>query len=344
MTTKEDVLDLFSRFENETNSDLFLYVGELTSPGSHQMVELLKRDGRKKAVLVIGTYGGAAEASYRIARSFQRCYDELTLVVPGVCKSAGTLLSLAATDIVMTHRAELGPLDIQVNKRDELFERTSGLNTVSAIKTMHDEAHAAFLTSFWNLRHGSRHVLTTKTAADIAVRLTGDLFAPICQQIDPMRVTEMRRLMDIAGAYGKRIKSPNVKPETLDKLMEDYPEHGFIIDREEARELFTSVREPDALECEVLAILSPIMEGNEDAESPFVQQLTGGDSGDHDQHEDEAESERGQDEAITDPRAGGGEARPVASAGAAEERGAANGNEPRESSVEAPDRDPLGAQ
>ena len=38
----------------------------------------------------------------------------------------------------------------------------------------------------------------TKTAADIATKLTGDLLQPIVAQIDPLRLGEIERAINIA--------------------------------------------------------------------------------------------------------------------------------------------------
>ena len=47
--------------------------------------------------------------------------------VDTVCKSAGTILALGADVIIMSQYAELGPIDVQLQKEDEVGESTSGL-------------------------------------------------------------------------------------------------------------------------------------------------------------------------------------------------------------------------
>jgi len=55
----------------------------------------------------------------------------------------------------------------------------------------------------------------------------------------------VQRAIDIDEKYGKKlVKNGCGKPELVDKLINNYPEHGFIIDIEESKELFgDSVRE-----------------------------------------------------------------------------------------------------
>jgi len=46
----------------------------------------------------------------------------------------------------MADQAELGPLDVQVRKSDELFDMGSGLDTVQALNYLQDQAMNAFRT------------------------------------------------------------------------------------------------------------------------------------------------------------------------------------------------------
>src|SRR6266536_3755982 len=65
--------------------------------------------------------------------------------------------------------------------------------------------------------------------------------------------------MRIAQEYGERIKTDNLKPGALESLIADYPSHEFVIDLEEARELFENVREPNQEEAELIRMIHPIM-------------------------------------------------------------------------------------
>jgi ClpP class serine protease len=41
--------------------------------------------------------------------------------VSGYCKSAGTLIALGANELAFGEHGELGPLDVQIAKRDEVL-------------------------------------------------------------------------------------------------------------------------------------------------------------------------------------------------------------------------------
>ncbi|GIW96860.1 MAG: hypothetical protein KatS3mg111_0193 [Pirellulaceae bacterium] len=64
--------------------------------------------------LVLHTPGGLVLASLQIARALQRHPGKVTVFVPHYAMSGGTLISLAADEIVMCEHAVLGPVDPQL--------------------------------------------------------------------------------------------------------------------------------------------------------------------------------------------------------------------------------------
>ena len=161
----------------------------------------------------------------------------------------------------MSESGILGPLDIQLRKADELFEMQSGLTASEAIVTLRSEAWAAFEQALLDLKTRSGGRITLKTALETAATLTTGLFSPLFTQIDPMRLGEDGRSTRIIEEYGMRLieKSQNLKLEALRKLVAGYPSHLFEIDRDEAQQkLFSSVREPDELERNLIDALGDL--------------------------------------------------------------------------------------
>lgn len=87
--------------------------------------------------LVLHTPGGLVLASYQIARAIRQHRGRTTVFVPHHALSGGTLISLAADEIVMTPHAVLGPVDPQVGP----FPAASLLRVVEskAIEHVDDE-------------------------------------------------------------------------------------------------------------------------------------------------------------------------------------------------------------
>jgi len=214
---------------------------------------------RKHCLVILVTLGGDPDAGYRMARCLQRTYSEgkVSVLIPSMCKSAGTLIAIGANELVMGDNGELGPLDVQVRKRDELLERMSGLDVDEALASLQEKSFKTFEEALVNLNVNSAGGISLKTAMEVATQLTVGLFTPIYQQIDPMRVGEIAREIKIADKYGERLNShaKNLKEGALARLIAEYPSHGFVIDKKEAEELFIHIRVPNPKELQLLAFL-----------------------------------------------------------------------------------------
>src|SRR6266403_3579006 len=66
--------------------------------------------------IVLHTPGGLVLASLQIARAIHKHKGKVTAFVPHYAMSGGTLIALAASEIVMSEYAVLGPVDPQVGK------------------------------------------------------------------------------------------------------------------------------------------------------------------------------------------------------------------------------------
>jgi Serine dehydrogenase proteinase len=232
---------------SESDADIYLYNSPIERPYDEEVISsCCTRKRRKNAFLILVTEGGDADAAYRIARSFQDHYEKFTCVVPGYCKSAGTLILTGSHVLVMTDFGELGPLDVQMAKKDELGERESGLLVTSALEALRRSAFTSFEHFFLTMQRKSRFVITFKTAAEYAAKLTTGLFAPIYSQIDPRLIAESSRAQAIGLQYGTRLGAvgENIDMDGLSALIGQYPTHGFVIDRAEAEGLFKRVRKP----------------------------------------------------------------------------------------------------
>ena len=249
------------RVVREQNCDIYLYAGDIERQTCGRIINIGIETPRSRALLILSSFGGDAHAAYRLTRHMQDEYNGmLTLFIPTVCKSAGTLVAIGADELVMSPHGELGPLDVQVSERDELWERRSGLVPTQALETIREEAFTFFEQFFLSLIARSGSQITTITAAEIASQLTIGLFEPFVDQIDPLRVADIRLSMRIAEEYGTRLRTENVKEGTIRKLVYEYPSHGFVLDKKEAISLFENVRTPTPAEIELADVIAPIVD------------------------------------------------------------------------------------
>ena len=291
-----DLNRLVPKLSEKLDADYIVYSGEITRAGYEKVSQICRDDKtRPNAVLVLSTVGGDPHAGYRIARAIGHHYEGFSVMIPGLCKSAGTLICLGARELIMGNQSEFGPLDVQIRKKDELFELGSGLDTIQALSYMQSQAMNAFRTYLIELKSDAG--LSTRMAAEIASKLATGLFSPIYSQVEPVRLGELQRSIEVAYAYGQRLakKSDNLKSGALNRLVSQYPSHGFVIDRSEAKELFNHVRPPAEEELE-LSQLWYDHAVNDPNGSPFVINLTASFKGDiDDTNEKDSAGERESD-------------------------------------------------
>lgn len=242
----EEIVDYSLRHD----TDVIVYSGPIDRSGYAAMCNVLRSPRRRNALVAVLTYGGDPHAGYRIARALHHNYEtgQISLLVPDLCKSAGTLICIGAQELVIADEGELGPLDVQVAKPDEMFASGSGLDIMRGLTNLRFGVKESFRDYLLEINAGSG--VSTKMAAEVATKLAVGTFEPVFAQIDPIRLGEMEAALSIANAYGKRLadKSKNLKPGALARLVNSYPSHSFVIDRKEARELFKNVRPPDSAE------------------------------------------------------------------------------------------------
>lgn len=243
----DDTTAAVQKYIANANSDLYLFAGEITRASAVEFTHIVcaRTMRRPTATLFLTTNGGDPHAAYRMAKALRRAYGTVRLLVAGPCKSAGTLIALGADQIAFGTEGELGPLDVQLTKPDEIFVLGSGLDVLQALTAVTDTAFDRFEEFMINLGARSGGAMSTKMAADLASTLATKLFEPISAQIDPMRLGEVQRAIRIARTYGERLSEglKNLKPKALDTLIEGYPSHGFVIDMEEAQKIFVHVTE-----------------------------------------------------------------------------------------------------
>lgn len=188
----------------------------------------------KPVALLLHTGGGDAGAAYRIARLL-KVRGGFTAIVPRYAKSAGTLLALGANRIVLAQDAELGPLDAQVFDYDR-EERSSAL----------DEVHALDRLLSFALQAVDIGVLLVKQRSGKKIRfilpevqhLVTDMTRPLFEKIDTVHYTQMSRILKVAEEYAQRLLQPlyseDKAKEIAGALVNQYPEHDFMIDHHEA--------------------------------------------------------------------------------------------------------------
>ena len=228
--------------------DVLIYSGPVSYEGFESVVAKAPTTKRKAVTVLLVTLGGDANAAYRIVRYLRRTYSKVSVYVPSLCKSAGTLICIGAHELVISETGELGPLDVQIREQNELFTFRSGLAIPEALDFLESRMLNALRSVLVDLVGGGG--LGTERASQIAVNAAVGIFAPIYAKIDPARLGESARQLAVAQDYAQRLPG-NLTHGALERLMSGYSSHSFVIDLDETRELFKTVREPSEHESSI---------------------------------------------------------------------------------------------
>ena len=128
--------DLIRAYES-ANSCRLIVVSDAIFPYSVALWEELLSDiaGDVTLHVMLNSPGGDPETAIRLVRSAQQHCAKLVIVLPDQAKSAATLLTLGAHEIVMGPASDLGPVDPQ-------FQRPGSLVSAKSIIAAVDEATA----------------------------------------------------------------------------------------------------------------------------------------------------------------------------------------------------------
>jgi Periplasmic serine proteases (ClpP class) len=118
------------KIESFFDADCISYYGQINEDSPvliDRELRLLKKEGlHNKLVFILTTAGGSGSASERIVHVLRKHYDEVYFIIPNYAYSAGTVLSMSGDEIYMSYLSVLGPIDPQIQSRDERYVSVCG--------------------------------------------------------------------------------------------------------------------------------------------------------------------------------------------------------------------------
>lgn len=166
--------------------------------------------------LVLHTPGGLVLASLQIARAVRSHKGKVTVFVPHYAMSGGTLIALAADEIVMSPHAVLGPVDPQLGQ----YPAASLLKVVARKPVTEVDDQTLILADLGEkaiaqVRDAVRELLTRSLPEDKAAALADKLSTGTWTHDYPITFEEARRL-------GLKVSSE--MPKEIYQLMGLYPQ------------------------------------------------------------------------------------------------------------------------
>jgi len=121
---ENELVTLIKNYNKTRNTYLFVYnaainkrVREvaLQQEDYYIIADLLREQTISNLDFYLETPGGSGEAAEEIVRCLRKKCDNISFIVAGEAKSAGTLIVLSGDEILMTETGSLGPIDAQIS-------------------------------------------------------------------------------------------------------------------------------------------------------------------------------------------------------------------------------------
>lgn len=221
-----------------------------------ELRKYIESGGTSKEVdFILNSPGGDPDAAYKIISILKNRFEKVNVVVPLWAKSAATLLSLGADELIMDEMGELGPLDPQIRKEKNDspdFDYETSLIDESALQLIEEKAQFQFLTMFMNIHENKKFRIDRKELSRQIFHYLSEFYTPLLSQIDPYKMGQKNRITRIASEYAKKImkrsKNPHADADTLIYyLANECPVHGFVVDYHQLKEFGFNVKLSDEI-------------------------------------------------------------------------------------------------
>lgn len=192
----------------------------------HDHILMLKEEARAKLDLFIYSRGGASDVPWTLVSMFREyCHEgSFSVLIPYRAHSAATVISLGADEILMTKKAELGPIDATMTTGP--YNPTEG-DTRNRLPVSVED-----VTGYFSLldRFGCER-------AD--EKMKG--FEQLTNKVHPLALGAVSRLLEETKLVGLRLLNTRAKPfseeenhEIIRKLSSEVYSHSHTINRTEA--------------------------------------------------------------------------------------------------------------
>jgi len=220
---RNDRIERIKAIQNKRGSKVIVYysVSLLDFGDAKILAELLQSIGKQKNLdLFLLSPGGYVDPAFKMAKLCRDFSEEkFSVIIPYYAKSAATLLSLGADELVMGHPSEIGPIDPRIRVKDNYGREVD----VSAT--------------------------AIKDALKVIEELSGESpgkslkYMPLIEKINLDTLGEYERALKASKQYAKTLletsnllKDKSKAEEVTNSLATGYYSHGYAIYADEARD------------------------------------------------------------------------------------------------------------
>jgi len=241
---RENRLKLIKAIEEKRGSRVLTYIcsdrqgsaAQISDDAIPYMAEHLQKFGKVKHLdLFLYSRGGSVDAPWPIISLFREHADKVGVLIPFRAHSAATLIALGCDEVVMTARAQLGPIDPALNK---ITPQEGGTAVQEEIRVEDVMSFVGFIRD--------KAGLGDQAAVSANIKL-------LAEKLSPWVVGSLYRTHSHIRVVARKLLGTHVKPldeQQLRLIVESLAEktysHGHAVGRREAKELGLPVAKPEA--------------------------------------------------------------------------------------------------
>lgn len=237
MSLSHSIVPEIRQLETLRNSSLVLYVGKVDFDSVPILYEYLRTiDHVPRLDLLLCTEGGTINAARRLALLLHEHTQNLSILIPYTARSAGTLMSLAAHELVLAPLAEFSPID----PHNQSVQKASLATTPSIISAKDIRAFRDVAENWFGLKENDYRF---------------QIFELLNQRIFPTSLSafyhhdlQVRQIGQELLRYQLADTDESTLQRIVDYLVNGYYEHNYSITRQEAKQLGLRVKYASAEE------------------------------------------------------------------------------------------------
>ena len=180
-------------------------------------------DKNRKLYLLVNSYGGRVSLAFKIAMAIRKSFADITVFVPHIAASIGTMLVLTGNRIRMGMMSQLSPVDVQVWHEGHRIS----VNSILAAETIVSK----------------RIAMRSDDELSYLEKQLAESFDPAIlvesQNTIKMGLTYLSQILTAAGYDNERQDS------IIQNLIFDFPTHEFVIQADWAQQIGVNVQSSD---------------------------------------------------------------------------------------------------
>ena len=221
----------------------------------------------KRISLIMYTRGGNTLSAWGLINLIRLFCNELEIIIPSKCHSAGTLMSLGANRIIMTKQATLGPIDPSLNSPLNPQTMINGQMQTQSVSVEDVKGFISIAKKEFGIEDG-------KGLADILVSL-GDKVHPLV--LGNVYRAQSQIQMLATKLLANQINDDEATSKIVSFLCSESGSHDYTINRNEALELGLKIEKPDDELYQIIKAVYEDLKSDMQLSEPFnMEKILGG--------------------------------------------------------------------